>query len=42
MEMIKDLNRRDGVTVVQVTHNEEYAKYGDRIIQLKDGWIVDE
>ena len=27
---------------LQVMHNEEYASYGDRIIQLKDGWIVDE
>ena len=41
MELLKQLNR-EGTTIVQVTHNEEYAAYGDRIIQLKDGWIVDE
>jgi ABC-type lipoprotein export system ATPase subunit len=41
MELLKQLNR-EGTTIVQVTHNEEYAGYGDRIIQLKDGWIVDE
>jgi ABC-type lipoprotein export system ATPase subunit len=41
MDLLKQLNR-EGTTIVQVTHNQEYAGYGDRIIQLKDGWIVDE
>ena len=41
MDLLKQLNR-EGTTIIQVTHNEEYAGYGDRIIQLKDGWIVDE
>ncbi|MCH7533428.1 MAG: ABC transporter ATP-binding protein [Gemmatimonadetes bacterium] len=41
MELLKQLNS-EGTTIIQVTHNEEYAKYGDRIIQLRDGWIVDE
>jgi ABC-type lipoprotein export system ATPase subunit len=39
MEMIKELNQRDGVTVIQVTHNEDYAKYGNRIIELLDGRV---
>jgi len=41
MDLLKQLNS-EGTTIIQVTHNEEYAKYGDRIIQLRDGWIVDE
>jgi len=41
MDLLKQLNR-EGTTIIQVTHNEEYAGYGDRVIQLKDGWIVDE
>jgi ABC-type lipoprotein export system ATPase subunit len=41
MDLLKQLND-EGTTIIQVTHNEEYAKYGDRIIQLKDGWIVEE
>jgi ABC-type lipoprotein export system ATPase subunit len=41
MDLLKQLNR-EGTTIIQVTHNEEYAAYGDRVIQLKDGWIVDE
>jgi putative ABC transport system ATP-binding protein len=41
MDLLKKLND-EGTTIIQVTHNEEYAAVGDRVIQLKDGWIVDE
>ncbi|CAN5539479.1 ABC transporter ATP-binding protein [soil metagenome] len=41
MQTLKRLND-SGVTVIQVTHSEENASYGDRTIQLRDGWIVDE
>ena len=41
MDLLAELNR-EGTTIIQVTHNEDYAEYGQRIIQLKDGWIVDE
>jgi putative ABC transport system ATP-binding protein len=40
MELFRTLNR-DGTTIVQVTHSEENAKYSNRIVQLKDGWMVD-
>src|SRR6204780_3113247 len=40
MDMLKKLND-DGTTIIQVTHNNEWAAYGNRIIQLADGWIVD-
>lgn len=40
MDLLKSLNQ-DGTTIIQVTHNEDYARYGNRIIQLHDGWIVD-
>ncbi len=39
MELFKQLNT-DGTTIVQVTHSEENARYGHRIVQLKDGWVV--
>ncbi|HEX9733823.1 MAG TPA: ABC transporter ATP-binding protein [Thermoanaerobaculia bacterium] len=39
MELFKQLNR-EGTTIVQVTHSEENASYGQRIIQLKDGWVT--
>ena len=41
MELFKKLND-EGVTIVQVTHSETNASYGSRIIQLRDGWVVDE
>ncbi|QJD78967.1 ABC transporter ATP-binding protein [Spirosoma rhododendri] len=40
MALFRELNQRDGVTVVQVTHSEVNAEYGSRIIRLKDGWLV--
>jgi ABC-type lipoprotein export system ATPase subunit len=39
METLKRLNEEDGVTIVQVTHNKEYAAYGNRVIELLDGRI---
>lgn len=38
MEMLKNLNE-NGTTIIQVTHSEEKAAYGNRIIHLMDGWI---
>ena len=39
MEMFKRLND-EGTTIVQVTHSELNAGYGNRIVRLEDGWIV--
>jgi putative ABC transport system ATP-binding protein len=39
MELFKKLNG-EGTTIVQVTHSEKNAGYGNRIIQLRDGWVV--
>ncbi len=41
MELFKRLNS-EGTTIVQVTHSEANAAYGNRIIRLKDGWLVKE
>jgi len=38
MKLLKKLNE-EGMTIIQVTHNEKYADYGSRIIQLEDGLI---
>ncbi len=40
MEIFKQLNS-EGVSIIQVTHSEKNASYGDRVIHLLDGWIVD-
>jgi ABC-type lipoprotein export system ATPase subunit len=42
MRLFKRLNQEEGMTIIQVTHSEDNASYGDRIIKLRDGWIVDE
>ncbi|PYV40564.1 MAG: phosphonate ABC transporter ATP-binding protein [Acidobacteria bacterium] len=39
MELFKKLNG-NGATIVQVTHSEKNAAYGHRIIQLRDGVVV--
>ena len=39
MDLFKKLND-EGTTIIQVTHNENWAAYGNRIIQLRDGWMV--
>ena len=41
MELFRSLNER-GATIVQVTHSEVNASFGTRIIQLRDGWVVDD
>jgi putative ABC transport system ATP-binding protein len=38
MELFKKLNG-EGTTIIQVTHNEKNAEYGDRIVYIEDGWI---
>ena len=39
MEMFRMLNKM-GTTIIQVTHSEQNAGYGNRIIKLRDGWVV--
>lgn len=38
MDLLKKLNE-EGMTIIQVTHNQEFANYGKRIIRLTDGEI---
>jgi ABC-type lipoprotein export system ATPase subunit len=39
MELFRELNRQ-GTTIVQVTHSQENARYGKRILELHDGWLT--
>jgi putative ABC transport system ATP-binding protein len=39
MDLFKRLNE-EGTTIIQVTHSEVNAAYGNRIVRLEDGWIV--
>lgn len=40
MELFRQLNRDEGVTIVQVTHANENAAYGTRIVRLQDGMML--
>jgi len=40
MELLAELNA-EGTTIIQVTHNEDNATYGNRTLQLFDGWLSD-
>jgi putative ABC transport system ATP-binding protein len=40
MEMLRDFNRREGITIVMVTHEPEMADYADRQIQFADGRLT--
>ncbi len=38
MQLFRTLNAA-GTTVIQVTHSEDNARFGSRIVRLRDGWI---
>ncbi|HUK37159.1 MAG TPA: ABC transporter permease [Vicinamibacterales bacterium] len=40
MNTLTALNRRDGVTVVLVTHEPDIAAYADRVVTMRDGEVV--
>ena len=40
MRVIEDLNRRDGLTVVMVTHDQRVADRAHRVIRLRDGRVL--
>jgi ABC-type lipoprotein export system ATPase subunit len=39
MRLFRELNRQ-GTTIVQVTHSETNAAYGNRVVRLRDGWLA--
>jgi putative ABC transport system ATP-binding protein len=41
LQILKELNEVDKKTVIMVTHNDEYLRYGSRVVNMKDGKIED-
>ena len=39
VQILRDLNRNVGLTVIMVTHNQQLARYADRMFEMKDGGI---
>ena len=41
LELLKDLNKTEGATIVMITHDPEVAKRSQRIIKIYDGKIIE-
>jgi putative ABC transport system ATP-binding protein len=41
LDLLRRLNRQFGQTILMITHNPEAAAYGDRIVKMRDGRIVE-
>ena len=39
VQVLKELNRHSGLTIIMVTHNQELARCADRMIEMRDGKI---
>lgn len=39
VEVLKELNRCEGLTIVMVTHNQELARQAGRMLEMRDGRI---
>ncbi|MCI0364827.1 MAG: ABC transporter ATP-binding protein [Phycisphaerales bacterium] len=42
MAILQQLNKQDGLSIVLVTHEQDIAAYASRMIQFRDGHIVDD
>ncbi len=42
LKLLQKINRESGKTIVMVTHSEESTLYGNRVIRLKDGHVVEQ
>jgi putative ABC transport system ATP-binding protein len=41
LDLLRDLNKRTGQTILMITHNPEAAAFADRIISMRDGKVVE-
>jgi putative ABC transport system ATP-binding protein len=42
MQLLVELNRSRGLTVLMVTHESELAEWGTRVVVFRDGHIIDD
>ena len=40
IDIFKKLNKEEGLTIIMVTHEEEYGRLADRVVKLSDGLVV--
>jgi putative ABC transport system ATP-binding protein len=41
LDLLRDLNKRTGQTILMITHNPEAAAFADRIVYMRDGRIIE-
>lgn len=41
LSLLRQLNREIGQTIVMITHNPDAATYGNRVLHMRDGLVVD-
>ncbi len=41
LDLLRDLNKRTGQTILMITHNPEAAAFADRIVYMRDGKILE-
>jgi len=41
LSLLRQLNRDLGQTIVMITHNPDAATYGNRVLHMRDGMVVD-
>jgi len=41
LDLLRDLNKRIGQTILMITHNPEAAAFADRIVSMRDGRVVE-
>jgi len=40
LEILRQTNRKEGQTIVMITHSPEASAYADRVVHMKDGRIL--
>ncbi len=40
LQLLEDVNKAYGTTILMVTHNREISKMADKIVEMKDGLII--
>jgi ABC-type lipoprotein export system ATPase subunit len=40
LDLVRDVRRTEGMTVIMVTHDEQVARTADRVVELRDGRVV--
>jgi putative ABC transport system ATP-binding protein len=40
LDLLSEIHKDMGISIIQVTHSPEAAAYADRIIRVKDGEVV--